>query len=170
MSMLKDELKISVYKAPPYKSEINGQIERFHSTIAEIMRCLKVDGISRTFEELLERSINEYNHSIHSTTNKKPVELFYGRSSNANPATIEKVRQDNIKKIQNKQIKDIEQHNKKRSQIKNYNKGQTIYVKHNKRLGSKLSLRYKKEIVKENRNTTVVTESGKIVHKSHIKN
>lgn len=40
----------------------------------------------------------------------------------------------------------------------------------NKRLGSKLSPRYKKEIVAENRTTTVLTLSGKTIHKSHIKN
>lgn len=70
MFMMKDDLKINVFTTPSYRSESNGQIERFHSTLAELMRCLKEDGTSRNFEELLERSVNEYNHSIHSTTKK----------------------------------------------------------------------------------------------------
>ena len=73
--MMKDELGIEVFTTPPYKSEANGQIERFHSTLAEILRCLKDEGICRNFEELLERSVNEYNHSIHSTIGRKPVDM-----------------------------------------------------------------------------------------------
>lgn len=169
-SMMEDELKIKIFKTPPYKSEVNGQIERFHSTLSEIMRCLKTDEIGRTFEELLERSVNEYNFTVHSTTGKKPVELFHGRIPNISPEDFEKTRLSNIEKLKDKQLKDIKQHNKSRKRIKNYKPGENIYIKHNKRLGSKLTVRYKKEKVKENRNTTVLTESGKVVHKSNIRN
>jgi hypothetical protein len=168
--MMEDELKIKVYKTPPYKSEVNGQIERFHSTLSEIMRCLKADGIGRNFEELLERSVNEYNHTVHSTTGKKPVVLFFGRIPNITPENFEKARLNNIEKIRLKQEQDMAFHNKKRSPVKTYEPGQIIFVKHNKRLGSKLTFRYKKEMVKENKNSTVHTMSGRIIHKSHIRN
>lgn len=169
-SMIEDELGIRIYKTPPYKSEVNGQIERFHSTLSEIMRCIKTEQTCRSFEELLENATNEYNFTIHSTTGKKPVELFLGRSPNITPEEFENNRQKNIEKILQKQQKDIKYHNKKRKPPKTYNPGDVIYVKHNKRLGSKLTFRYKQEIVKENRNTVVITESGKTVHKSHIRN
>lgn len=169
VSMMADGLKIKIFKTPPYKSEVNGQIERFHSTLSEIMRCLKSDGVERSFESLLERSVNEYNHSIHSTTNKKPVELFYGRTPNVNPEEFEKTRLSNIEKLKEQQAKNIEFHNKKRKSIKTYEVGETIYVKHNKRIGSKLTVRYKPEIVKENKNTVIITKSGKTVHKSNIR-
>lgn len=169
-SMMVDELKIKIFKTPSYKSEINGQVERFHSTLSEIMQCLKAENVNRTFEELLERSVYEYNFSIHSVTGKKPIEIFYGRVPNINPEDLEKIRSENIERIKLKQQKDIDYHNKRRSPIKNYNPGETIYVKHNVRLGSKLTARYKKEIVKENGNTIVITESGKTIHKSHIRN
>jgi len=64
-------LGIELYKAPPYKSTVNGQIEKFHSTFSEIMRCLKGDGTHRGFEELLDRAIYEYNYTVHSVTKKK---------------------------------------------------------------------------------------------------
>lgn len=134
------------------------------------MRCLKAEGVERTFEDILERSVNEYNHSIHSTTGKKPVELYFGRIPNATPLELEKIRLRNIDRLKMKQAKDIKNHNEKREPVKTYETRQTIYVKHNKRLGSKLTARYKPEIVKENKNTTVITESGKIVHKSNIRN
>ena len=169
-SMMENELKITIYTVPPYKSEVNGQIERFHSTLTEIMRCLKTDGVARNFEELLERSVNEYNFTIHSTTGKKPIELFFGRAPNITPEGFERTRLSTIEKIKEKQNKDMAFHNQNRKPIKIYHPGQIIYVKHNKRLGSKLTVRYKKEIVKLNHNTVVVTESGKTIHKSNIRN
>lgn len=54
--MMKDQLGIYTFKAPPYKSSVNGQIERFHTTVAEIMSCLKAKQVHRTFEELLQVS------------------------------------------------------------------------------------------------------------------
>lgn len=169
VSMMEDGLKIQIYRTPPYKSEVNGQVERFHSTLIEIMRCLKSDNVERTFDELLERSVNEYNHSIHSSTGKKPVELYFGRIPNVDPEDLEKLRLGNIEKLKGKQQKDIKYHNQKRKPIKEYRAGQIIYVKHNKRLGSKLTVRYKPETAKENNNTTVLTESGKIIHKTNIR-
>jgi len=50
--MMTDQLGIELYKGPPYKSTVNGQIERFDFTLSEIIRCLKDDGTHRGFEEL----------------------------------------------------------------------------------------------------------------------
>lgn len=167
--MIKDQLGIQIIKTPPYKSTVNGQIERFHSTLSEIMRCLKTERTYNTFKELLDRAIYEYNFSIHSTTGKKPIEVFFGRNVSTDPDQFEKSRQDNISRLKEKQALDLLNHNKKRKPIKNYNTGEVIYIKVNKRLGSKMSTKYRKEIVKTNNSTTVLTESGKIVHKSNIK-
>jgi len=79
--MMKDQQGILVYTAPPYKCSVNGQIERFHSTLSEIMICLKSDGIYNTFQETIDRAIYEYNFSIHSVTNKKPLKYFLGGTS-----------------------------------------------------------------------------------------
>ena len=68
-----------------------------------------------------------------------------------------------------KQKQDFEHHNKGREKIKNCSIGEKVYVKINKTLGSKLSPRCKEGIIKENRNTTILTDSGEIVHKSNIK-
>ena len=169
-SMLEDDLHITIFKTPPYRSEVNGQVERFHSTLSEIMRCLKAEEPLRTFKGLLERAVNEYNFTIHSTTGKKPVELFFGRIPDVTPEQFEQARLSNIERLIAKQEKDINYHNKKRNLTKQYSPGDIIYVKHNKRIGSKLTIRYKKEIVKENKNSTIITQSGKTVHKSNIRN
>lgn len=167
--LLQDQLGIEIYKTPPYSSSVNGQVERFHSTLSEIMRCLKTDQTHRTFEELLDRSVYEYNFSIHSTTKKRPIEVFFGRTVSTDPEAYEKSKQSNIERLKEKQAQDLKYHNKNRDRIKTYNPGDIIYVKINKRLGSKLSPRFKKEVVKENKTSTVITESGKIIHKDNIK-
>lgn len=167
--MLTDQLGIELYKAPPYKSTVNGQIERFHSTLSEIMRCLKGDGTHRGFEELLDRAIYEYNYTVHSVTKKRPLEVFFGRIATVAPEKYEQARLDNIDRLRQKQETDIEYHNRTRKPIKTYIKGQEIFVRVNTRLGSKLSSRFRKELVKEDRSTTILTESGKLVHKSNIR-
>lgn len=168
--MMKDQLQINVYRTPAYKSQVNGQVERFHSTLTEIMRCLKKDGTHRTFEELLERSVYEYNCSIHSVTARKPIDTFYGRIVSTNPEQLEDSRRENIETLRKKQQQNLKYHNQNRQPLKNYEIGQTIYVKNNKRVGSKLTARYREEIVKKNETTTVVTNSGKRIHKSDIRN
>lgn len=168
--MLENELNIQVFTAPPYKSEVNGQIERFHSTLAEIMRCLRGEHPRTPFDELLETAVNEYNHSVHSTTGKKPVDLFFGRPTTFGPDDYERTRLDNYEKLLRKQEADLDFHNQDRKDPLQYEPGQKIFVKINKRLGTKLSKRYKEEVVKENKNSTIITESGRVVHKSHIRN
>lgn len=170
MFMLEDQLKIKVYRTPPYMSNTNGQVERFHSTLSEILRCLKKENISERFEELLDNAVYRYNLTIHSTTKYKPIELFFGRRVSTNPEIYEQIKQNNIQKLKAKQDLDLKFHNKNRKDIINYTPGQTIYVKINKRQGTKLTPRYKTEIVKENRTSTVLTESGRIIHKSLIRN
>lgn len=167
--IMKDQLCIEIFKAPPYKSSVNGQIERFHSTLAEIMRCLKAKEVHRTFEELLDTAVYEYNYTIHSVTKKRPLEIFFGRNITTDPTKYDESRQNNIERLKSKQTTDLNNHNKRRNQIKNYEPGQTIFIKQNTRLGSKLSPRYKKETVKENRHTNIITEAGRVVHKSNIK-
>ena len=75
--MLENQYNIKICKIPPYSSSVNGQIERFHSTLSEVMRCLKAENSHTTFPELLYKAVYEYNNSIHSTTKKKPIEAFF---------------------------------------------------------------------------------------------
>lgn len=101
---------------------------------------------------------------------KKPVDLFFGRTVDFSPESYDRTRQSNMERIQETQKRNLEYHIRRKRDGKEYIPGQTIFVKINKRSGTKLSDRFKEEIVKENRNSTVVTESGRIVHKKHIRN
>jgi len=131
--IMQEKYNIEVFKTPPYHSAANGQIERFHSTLSEIMRCQKAEKLHSSIRDLIGRSIIKYNNSIHSTTNRKPVDLFFGRKV-ANDHNLQQAeRQETIEKIINKQEKDLEFHNDAKDFVKTYKAGDEIYVKNNKR-------------------------------------
>lgn len=167
--MIENEFGIQIFRTAPYTSCSNGQVERFHSTLQEIMRCLQNERTHRSFQELLDRSVKEYNFSVHSVTGKRPMETFFGRRVSSDPRLLEKDRNETIKKLSEKQMADLAYHNRDRSLPREYAEGEIVFVKLNRRLGNKLSARYQKEIVAQNYNTTVKTKSGKIVHKNNIK-
>ena len=88
--MLKDELGIDIFITPPYNSQAKDQVKRFHSRLVNIMRRTKENGGHKSFEELLERAVSEYNHSCSScsspsATGKRPVDLFFDRNFNHIP-------------------------------------------------------------------------------------
>jgi len=167
--MLEDELKISVHTTAPYASTSNGQIERFHSTLTKIMRCLKKDNGSMTFEDLIFKAVQEYNKSIHSVTKESPINIFLEAQSPVQQKIEKKKREEIRQKIQKKQTADIEYHNQGKVQPKFFKPGDTVHVKLDRRLGSKLTPRYKPEKVAENQMTTIKTQTGKIIHKSNIR-
>lgn len=72
------ELNIQQYFVPANHSETNGMVERFHSTVSEIYRCNghKFENLSQKERFLI--SCTMYNNAIHTSTNLKPRELFYG--------------------------------------------------------------------------------------------
>ena len=131
--MLEDQMNIKVHRTLPDHSTSNGKIERFDSTLAEIMRCLNTERLYNTFEELLKQPVMKYYYSIHSTMNQKPAITFFGRLVSNDPLNYEK-----------------------------------IFGKINKRYGTKLTNKYKTEIVKEDKNTTVLTDSGRIIYRGLI--
>lgn len=100
---------------------------------------------------------------------KKPIETFFGRAC-SDPSQQKKDRLSITRKILEKQDKDLKTHNTNRTEIRTYIPGDVVFVKGNKRLGNKLTPRYKQEVVKEDKGGTIVTESKKKFHKNLIKN
>ena len=75
---------------------------------------------------------------MHSTTNKRPLDIFFGRSVTTDPEKYENCRRENKELLKQKQSMDIQTHNKRRIDIRTYTTAQEIYVKFNTRLGIKL--------------------------------
>lgn len=97
---------IQPYITATGRSEMNGVVERFHSTILEIYRMTKAENPGKPVNEMLLLSLNKYNSSIHSTTKHTPLEIIL--PSPRTPEIIEKV----FKNITEKQKKDLKYHNK----------------------------------------------------------
>lgn len=166
-------LGIELYRTPSQKSEVNGSVERVHSTIIEITRCLRREYPDLSLKEIINISVDRYNNTLHSVTKMKPSDIFFGRTQRVNYQNLldfkAKVNKDLTEKILKQQKIKLTNSNAKREKPITYNPGQTIYVAV-KQIQGKNKPIFKKEIVEKDNKVTVNTVSGRRVHKSHIKN
>lgn len=82
--------KIKLHFISPHHPQSNGIIERFHSTIIEHIRLLNTQGFSKTAIAMkMIYAILAYNHSLHSVTKLKPIDIINGHLSNNDPFNIE---------------------------------------------------------------------------------
>lgn len=75
-----NELQIKHTRTANNHSTSNAQVERLHSTILEIARTLAQDKKSTTEEQIFP-AIKEYNQTIHSVTQRKPVDLLFNKDT-----------------------------------------------------------------------------------------
>nr|AAL13731.1 LD21171p [Drosophila melanogaster] len=166
-------LDIDLYYAPTQKSEVNGQVERFHSTFLEIYRCLKDELPTFKPVELVHIAVDRYNTSVHSVTNRKPADVFFDRSSRVNYQGLTDFRRQTLEDIKGlieyKQIRGNMARNKNRDEPKSYGPGDEVFVA-NKQIKTKEKARFRCEKVQEDNKVTVKTRSGKIFHKSDLRN
>jgi len=149
---------INLYFADPRHSTSNGQIERAHSTLSEIARCIKDDLNLDDYSEVLIRAAQKYNMTIHTITNQRPYDILYN-----------KIEYDTIPQLlKQAQEKMLNSHNRGRKE-KDYLVGEVIYEKkHGER--NKLNSRYKNEVVKENlHNKVIINNRNRTIHKDNIK-
>lgn len=141
--------------APAAHSTSNGQVERLHSTIMEIARCL-VQEKNDSFENIIFEAIRAYNCTIHSVTKQKPIDIFYNQNDYP----------DTEKLLKEAREKMLNFHNKNRTE-KKFEVGQEIFVKGNRR--NKKTPRYAKHYVEEDKKNTVQTKKKGVVHKDLIR-
>lgn len=153
-SLLRD-YGIAHYRTPIGHSTTNGQVERAHSTILELVRAL-AEQRSESITEVIFRAVREYNNSIHSVTKQKPSEIFHNSSDFPNVREL-------IKKAQEQTLKFQNQNRTK----KTFEPGEKIFVKTNRR--NKTVPKYTKHTVKINKKNTVITSRNKEIHKDNIR-
>jgi len=103
--MLKNQYNIDIVNAPPLHSSSNGQVERFHSTLVEIARVLKIDKKIEDTVELILRATVEYNKSLHSVICEKPVEILHEgpeKRSSGTTSKLAKAQQNTIERCNTK--------------------------------------------------------------------
>lgn len=149
-------------------------MERFHSTLLEIFRCLKAEHKDLRLNELITLATDRYNNTVHSVTNKKPVDIFFNRAERINYQNLQNFRRKlnkQVKKsIKERQKATLERHNAKHRAVpKEYKAGDVVHIR-NKQIKAKHKPLYKKAVVNKNNRVTVQTDTGKRIHKTHIKN
>lgn len=102
--MIENEFDINLFRTIAYTSCTNGQVERFHSILQEIMRCIKYEGACRSLQELLDKSAKEYNFSV-IVISKQPIEIFFGKKVSNDTSLLARDWEETIRKILEKQRK-----------------------------------------------------------------
>lgn len=140
---------------PIRHSTTNAQVERGHRTLIEIVRCL-AEQKSLTFEEVMFDTVNEYNNTIHSVIQAKPIDVFYHSEHFPNIANLLKKAQESMLRLHNAQ-----------RVFKQYEPGDIIYVKNNRR--DKRCQAFTKHIVQQDLGIVIITNLGKKIHKDNIR-
>lgn len=81
--------KINIHFGTSKNSNSNSPVERFHSTILEHLRVLKIQKPDIEVTDLMPYAIFGYNHSIHSTTKQKPIDIMSGHIDTKDPFDID---------------------------------------------------------------------------------
>uniref|UniRef100_W8C8G1 RNA-directed DNA polymerase n=1 Tax=Ceratitis capitata TaxID=7213 RepID=W8C8G1_CERCA len=156
-NLLKDQFQIDQFFIPPLHSNSNGQIERVHSTLTEIARCIKAEQNVTDTKDLILLATYKYNNSMHSTVNTKPIDILNNFSKDhlsSIKATLITAQENIIKNSKNSP--------------RTFKEGEKVYVRRNKRLGSKLNKVYIENVVQKDLGTTVLI-NGKKIHKDNIR-
>lgn len=171
------DLNIKVYLTPNSKSEVNGQVERFHSTILELYRIQKTVTPHLPSRNIIHICVEKYNNTIHSSTLKTPKEILFGNQRDPerqiDPDNLEEIRRKTydevIIRLKEAQLKLLEKTNKNRQQAPMLETGQTIFVK-DKIIRPKHKPIFKKSFVQTSNDVTLRNEDNAKLHKSNVKN
>lgn len=147
--------KITHVTTPVQHSISNGEVERTHSTLIELIRCLSKQNKSTATEEIF-NAVKAYNETIHSVTGEKPTNVKQNPNGYPNIPN----------KILAKQKRTLEYHNKNRKN-RNFMANEIIYVKSNRR--RKDTSAYVKHTVKKDLGDSILTTMNKVYHKDSIR-
>ena len=95
-------LGITIFKTPINHSETNGQIERVHSTIREIIRCTRnIDNLANfSINDIIQLAVHKYNNSIHTFTKDTPKNIYTGTNTeNLSIADFARQKQENLDRV-----------------------------------------------------------------------
>lgn len=151
-------------------SESNGQVEKTHSTIIEIINTNKHKFPNLDTTALVHLAIALYNTSIHSATKFTPNEIIFNNNNIINPNQINENSQEIITKVKaniEKAKLQQEKHNKRREHPPNLQDNQDVFIIPNIR--KKLDPRAKPIKVKESTDRTFKNNRNIKRHKNKIK-
>lgn len=166
----------------------NGNIERFHSTLLDLVRCIKTEQPNAPIDYLISLAVIAYNHTIHTTTKESPINIIRGDSRpDAFDINEQIITSDYIEKhrnimksmynqikqnIETKKDKTISKLNESRREPDIFEADENVYIKNSNR--NKLAPRYTKELTSKDLGPTVEIfkrsgHQGDKYHKAFIK-
>lgn len=173
---LLENLKVQTYYTPSNRSEANGIVERFHSTIAEIFRCIKNQHEGLSQKELFYLSVSHYNATIHTAHNMKPVEVFYGqKDGQLLPQNLdemfkskEKLHDEIVIELERKQKLTHASQNKTRELEPKLSENETVFIAR-QGIRSKVKPKFEAVKVSEDRTKTFTDIKNRKLHKENLK-
>lgn len=171
-----DDLNVQQYFTPVNHSETNGIVERFHSTLAEIFRCNRHKYDNLSLKEMFLLACTLYNNTVHSATNLKPREAFFGiKDGEERPLDRERLFQVRDKfydgicsKNTNTQSKQHDYHNFHREEPPALEMDQQVLVKP-QGINSKRRDRFEPTEVQIDGVQTFLDESSRKIHKTKLR-
>lgn len=159
-------LGIQIYKTPVNHSETNGQVERCHSTIREIARCIKALNPDITTNNLIQEATHKYNNSIHSFIKNTPKNIYIGENrDNASYEEIARAKEKNNEKI-------LKLYQTKEEKIipKTYQPYEVnTYAYEKTSSNNKRKSRYNMVKIKEDHNTYIIDTHNRKIHKCNLR-
>lgn len=173
---LLQSLDIEAYYTPVNRSEVNGIVERFHSTIAEIFRCIRSRHDDLNVKELFRLAVSLYNSTIHSVTKMKPVEVFYGiKDGEERPLNLDLIL-ENRNKVFDEVILELEKRQKEMLESKNKNREPEPCLEENEivfltRQGipNKTKNKFVEVKVLEDKTKTFIDDKNRKLHKANLR-
>lgn len=173
---LLQRLEVEMYNTPSDHSEVNGIVERFHSTLSEIFRCIRSKYPDLSNKEIYKIATTLYNTTVHSATQLKPVEVFFGiKDGDERPLNLQRILDNRneifdevVQQLESRQKKLIDSRNRTRADEPNFETGDPIY---NKTAGipNKRKRKFKRQTIRVNRRKTVIDTRNIKLHKTNLK-
>lgn len=177
---------IAIHFTTPGNPNSNSPVERFHSTIIEHYRALKIKDPNAKPKQLMQYAILGYNLSVHSVTKQKPFDIINGKLNALDPFDLTdeiivnkyiddrrerlKIIYKNIyKRNLETKTKIIDKNNENREEPIEYNIEKSAYTKNPKAERSKDQPRYEKISIKDDIGKKIITSKDKVIHKSRLK-
>lgn len=181
--------KVKIHFISPHHPQSNGNIERLHSTISEHVKLLNAQNFNNSsINQKMTYSIMAYNHSIHSATKMKPIDIINGHITDNDPFDVNleqlllsdyitnhkeqtKLLYSTInEKLAQSKEKRVSKINQNRENPDLFEAGQNVYLKKHTRqkLAEKFTKPEKITKVNKKRKTIMTNAHGKI-HMANVK-
>lgn len=155
-----------IFRTPVNHSETNGQVERSHSTIREIARCLKQLNPTWSVNTLISMAVFKYNNCYHSFIKDTPKNIFQGDNYRNLPQDefIEQRFKDQEKV---RKIHQAKEENIPDTHYDTYEPDSYAFEK-TKDKNKRISV-YRRIQIKEDHNTHVIDSAGRKIHKTNLR-